>query len=146
MKIKISVLFFLILLLVGCEKEEFSFNDPENGYAGLKSEFTYEYLPYSADSAQVVFYIDTIGGDIIPCNQVQLLLADSVINEVDSIPTSITCRIPLIDDCIFEFVHRCYIDSVYCSAQMLVSVHKGEIVTPNHFITEFKFPYKYEIK
>lgn len=138
----ITAILFIGFLLVSCEKkDEIILKSTSYQVAGLSSEFSYNYLPYSADSAQLTFYIDTIGGGVIPCSRVQLLLADSVISGIDSIPTTITCRVPLIYDSIFNFVHRCYLDTNYCSLSIPIYVYKGEIVSPNHYVYEIKFPF-----
>lgn len=145
-KMKTNVFFSLLLsfglLFVGCKKEDLVvLKNTSYQIVGLQSEFTYNYLPYSADSVKIAFHLDTIGGGVIPCDQVQLLLGDTIISEIDTLPTIVTCQIPLLYDSIFQFVHRCYVDTNYCSSLVPIYIYKGEVVTPNHYVYEIKFPF-----
>lgn len=144
---KQSIKIFLLLLvltsaLVSCEptvvidsSTSTSGSSSDTIKMGYRSIFSYQYLPYTADSAAIQFYIEERDSAKYHYTNVEFTIGEDTI-WATSLPQRIDYTIPLIDDSTIVIKHECWVnidDSIIYREPVSysINVHKGEIVNPN---------------
>lgn len=121
-----------------------------SSYVDLQSEMTYQYMPYTADSAQITFRItsvnlhldSTIAQNLLDTTHflsVQIQQGTQIYAESDSLPFTTTFPVFLNADDTLQFVHLCKNETLggilECDTTRMdfpIVIHKGEIITNQH--------------
>ncbi|MBQ0154362.1 MAG: hypothetical protein KBS70_06220 [Bacteroidales bacterium] len=135
---RLSLFLLLFFALLSCEKKHVEYVTKKYELYAF-TEMTYAMMPYCGDSALITINITKVP-DQPTFTAIQLKLGEMYLCNADTIPLVCTFPVYLNDDVTLNIEHLCYFGSNFYPIGVPITIHKGEIVTPNHDTTELVLP------